>query len=98
VEWFRLVGIATANNALGNDADSDRALQSLIAKYSNGGALNIAWVHAFRREYDSAFHWLDVAKASRDPGLAEVRIDTFLRNLHADRRWAPFVQSMHLSV
>jgi tetratricopeptide (TPR) repeat protein len=96
IEWEKLSGLALAYHALGREQDSNTALASLIAKYGNGGAFQIAQVYAFRGESDKAFEWLERAYNQRDPGLPEINSDPLFNNLHHDPRYAELLKKLHL--
>ncbi len=72
-EYARLMGTAFACHALGQPAESDAALQVLIERHAHTCAYQIAAVHAYRGEIDSAFEWLERAYAQRDHGLHSLR-------------------------
>jgi tetratricopeptide (TPR) repeat protein len=95
-EVYRLWALAIVRHDLGRGAESDEALRELIEKYADGGAYQIAEVHAARGEADAAFEWLDRAYAQRDGGLAEMKPSTRLRSLHGDPRWGAFLRKMGL--
>jgi serine/threonine-protein kinase len=96
-EDSRLWGTAIVYHANGRAAESDAALRMLIEKYAQGDASQIATVYAYRGELDRSFEWLERAYKQRDAGLAEVKVNPFLRNLHADARWKPFLGKMRLA-
>jgi hypothetical protein len=54
-------------------------------------------VHAARGETDLALEWLERAYARRDSGLSEMKIQPWLRPLHADPRWGVFLRKMGLA-
>jgi hypothetical protein len=83
-----------AYHALGRKADSDAALAALIAKYEKDASSNIASVYAFRGEADKAFGWLHKAVEYGDPGLGEIVTENLFDNIHADRRWLPFLRKV----
>jgi len=96
-EWAKLYGLAIAYHALGRDADSDTALAGLIAKHSQDTAYQIASIYAYRGQTAKAFEWLDRAYDQRDPGIADLKTDPLLRNLHYDRRYTALVRKMGLA-
>ena len=93
-ESWRLFGLAIVQHALGRGAESDATLAQLIAKYEKDSAYNIAYVLAMRGEADRAFEWLDKAVAHKDGGLADVVVQPFLKPLHDDPRWLPFLRKL----
>jgi TolB-like protein/class 3 adenylate cyclase/Tfp pilus assembly protein PilF len=94
---FRNMALAMIHHAHGRTADSDAALQTLIDGFGWTAAYQVADVYGYRNEIDKAFEWLERAYAQRDPGVVYVGFDRFLRPLHGDPRWQPFLQRMHLT-
>ena len=78
-------------------AESDAALTELIAKFGETAAFQIAEVYAYRNEKDHAFEWLERARRQRDAGLAALRIDPLLKNLHDDPRWDAVLRAVGLA-
>jgi adenylate cyclase len=94
-EIYRFCAQAIIHYAAGRHAESESALQVLIAKYQEwGAAYQVADVYAARSEGDLAFAWLERAYIQRDPGLRELKSDPLLRPLYADPRWAGFLRKM----
>ena len=54
----------------------------------------IASVFVYRDEFDSAFEWLGKAVANREGDLNIVPTDIWLRKLHDDPRWLPFLRKI----
>jgi TolB-like protein/Tfp pilus assembly protein PilF len=96
-ETFRLYGTALAQHARGRAAESDAALQKLVLKYAEDAAYQIAEAHAYRGDADRAFEWLERAYRQRDAGLASMKPDPLLRNLHGDPRWQRLLERMGLA-
>lgn len=94
---WRLVGQATAYHALGRAIDSDRALQDLVQQYSEDWAYYIAMVFAYRGDSDKAFEWLASAARNRDSSLTYLGIEPLFANIHGDRRWQPFLESIGMA-
>ncbi len=95
-EVFRSLALAMIHHALGNAAESDAALKALIDKFGWTAAYQVAEAYGYRKEVDKAFEWLERAYAQRDPGVTYSAGDRFLRPLHGDPRWRPFLQRMNL--
>jgi tetratricopeptide (TPR) repeat protein len=93
-EVHRMIGLPMAYCALGRKADTDAALNALIAKYEKDGAYNIAYVYAFCGDADKAFEWLDKAVAYQDSGLSEIVIENLFDKIHSDPRWLPFLRKI----
>jgi TolB-like protein/DNA-binding winged helix-turn-helix (wHTH) protein/Flp pilus assembly protein TadD len=98
IDWAKLTGQALAYHALGNEQGSTTALTSLITKYGDDGAFQIAQVYAARGESDKAFEWLDHAYKQRDPGLPELNSDPLFKSLHRDPRYTDLLKKMHLPI
>jgi TolB-like protein/Tfp pilus assembly protein PilF len=96
-EAFRLWAIAIIEHAASRRAESDTALQELIAKHQTDFAYQVAEVYSARGDADLAFDWLERAFVQRDGGLAETRTNPLLRSLHADPRWSAFLRKMGLA-
>ena len=94
---FRCVALAMVHHALGNQSESDAALKTLIDGFGWTAAYQVAEVCAQRGELDKAFEWLERAYAQRDPGVVFSAHDKFLRPLHGDPRWTPFLHKINLA-
>jgi serine/threonine protein kinase/tetratricopeptide (TPR) repeat protein len=93
LEVFSMIGLPMAYHALGQKAESDAALNAVIAKWSKDASGNIASVYAFRGENDKAFEWID--KELENGGtFAEIAGDKLYANLYDDPRWLPFLQKI----
>jgi len=96
-EWARLLIVSCARWGQKRVQESDAALAELTAKDSETAAYQIAEAYAYRGDKDKAFEWLERARRQRDPGLASVRKDPLLTNLHNDPRWNAFLHTMGLA-
>ena len=92
----REAGVAMAEHDLGDVAGSQRALDALIAGYATTNAYQVAEVHAWRREPDAAFDWLERAYKQHDATLVQLKFDPLLHNLRSDARFAKMVSKMGL--
>jgi tetratricopeptide (TPR) repeat protein len=88
--------VAMAEHSLGHAAESQRALDALLA--SRASPYRIAGVYAWRGEADLAFLWLDRAASQRHPDLAFVKTDPTLRGLRGDPRFRALLARMNLPV
>ncbi|MFO1393889.1 MAG: tetratricopeptide repeat protein [Steroidobacteraceae bacterium] len=91
------IGLPMAWYAVGDQARSDAALESLIRTKAADSAYNIAYVLAYRGETDRAFEWLEKAARYRDPGLAEIAVEPLFANLRSDPRWLPFLRRLGMA-
>lgn len=93
--FLHWTGIAVAEHDLGHAAQSQQALETLIALPARP-AFWVAGVYAWRGESDQAFAWLDRAHTQRDVFLPQIKIDPLLRKLHGDPRFAAMVKKVGL--
>jgi TolB-like protein/tetratricopeptide (TPR) repeat protein len=93
-EPYRLIGLALAYHAMGDQDGSDTALAELIEKHAQEWAYNIAYVHAARAQRDLAFEWLERAVEYHDPGLALAVVEPNFANLKNDPRWLEFLHRL----
>ncbi len=89
---FRNLALAMIHHALGHPPESDAALKALIDGFGWTAAYQVAEAYAYRSEVEKAFEWLERAFTQRDPGATFSATDVFLRPLHSDPRWAPFLR------
>jgi TolB-like protein len=91
-----LYGQALANFALGRRQESDTALKELTKLGAGDWAFGIATVHAYRREVDQAFIWLERAYAQKDVDLFTLNGDPMSAKLWPDPRYKLFLRKMNL--
>jgi adenylate cyclase len=96
-EWARLLIVACARWGQRKIPEADAALTQLTKDFAETAAYQIAEVYAYRGDKDKAFEWLERARRQRDPGLASLRKDPLLPNLHDDPRWNAFLHTMGLA-
>jgi len=96
-EWAQLLIVACARWGEKRIPESDAALAQLTESFADVAAYQIAEVHAYRGDKDRAFEWLERARRQRDGGLAGMRRDPLLANLHSDPRWNTFLRTMGLA-
>jgi adenylate cyclase len=96
-EWAKLLVVAIARWEQKRIPESDAALDRLTEAFAETAAYQIAEVHAYREDKDRAFEWLERARRQRDGGLAGMRRDPLLANLHGDPRWNAFLHTMGLA-
>jgi TolB-like protein/Tfp pilus assembly protein PilF len=94
VEPMRLAASAAFHYCLGNSAESDAALDTLIEEYPQFRTL-IALTYAMRDETDKAFKWLREAVELGGPlALMNVWYAPEFEVLHADPRWERMLNSV----
>ncbi|HET8733620.1 MAG TPA: protein kinase, partial [Anaeromyxobacteraceae bacterium] len=91
-EVFVLTARAIALRGQGRAREAQASLDTLIQRWSDLGAYQIAQVYAWWGETDRAFGWLDRAYANRDAGLGYLPADPLVGGLRKDPRWSPFVE------
>jgi len=93
---FPEIMISLAAYTLGRQDESQHALDTLIRKYPDILAYQIAEAYAWRGEPEQAFVWLDRAYAQHDGGLASLKVDPLLFKLRSDPRYAALLAKMGL--
>jgi TolB-like protein/Tfp pilus assembly protein PilF len=88
--WARQIG--------GDQSAGDAALRTLIERYPNAAAYQIAEVYALRNDANGTFEWLDRAWSTRDPGVGRLLYDPFIRRYRNDPRFAAFCRKVGLPV
>ena len=87
LNWARLTGIALANIALGNNAAALAALEELKQSSGDSSAYQYAQIDAYSGDTESALAWLQRAYEIKDPGLTQMKIDSFLDSVRDDERF-----------
>jgi TolB-like protein/lipoprotein NlpI len=95
-EVFRLSGVALAQHDLGHAAESQQALDQLIARWHDSAAYQIAQNYAWRGERERALDWLERAFRQHDGGMANIKPDALLRGLHGEPRFKALLAKMNL--
>ena len=92
---FRLIGESILYARQGNRAASDAALKRAQLINGDSSHYQYADVHAQRGEIDETFASLERAWAFRDPGLAIMKKDRWMRPIKADPRYGAFLRRMN---
>jgi hypothetical protein len=87
-----------AHLALGNAAEVQEALDTMIADPRGDRPFNIATVYAVGGDPDKAFEWLERSRQEHLRVLNGIKSDLDLRSLHSDPRWAELLRKMNLPV
>ena len=91
------MGDVMVEHALGHSAESQRALDSILAgPYAEVAGYQIVQMYAWRGESDRAFAWLGRAAELHDPGLTYLTFDPLLHGLRGDARFAALLKKMNL--
>jgi TolB-like protein/Tfp pilus assembly protein PilF len=93
---YEPTGLAMVHHALGNEIESQRALDHLVETGADDAAFQIAEVYGYRGEVDKAFEWLEQSLVIKDSGLASVLGDNAFLSLRTDPRWQPFLEKLGL--
>ncbi|HLF47008.1 MAG TPA: tetratricopeptide repeat protein [Chitinophagaceae bacterium] len=91
-------GMALVYHALSRRKEADEMLKEFFEKYQNDWSYLLAKLHAFRKEKDKAFEWLDNAYIRKDSWLTYLKGDPLLKNLESDLRYTAFLKKMNLPV
>ena len=96
-EFVMAMGDVMVEHALGHSAESQRALDSILAgPYAEVAGYQIVQMYAWRGESDRAFAWLGRAAELHDPGLTYLTFDPLLHGLRGDARFAALLKKMNL--
>jgi TolB-like protein/Tfp pilus assembly protein PilF len=74
---YRNWALAVVCFAMHRKADSDHALTELTRKYGATRPFLVSEAHAYRKELDLAYEWLEKAYQQHDPDLAWLRVGFF---------------------
>jgi TolB-like protein/Tfp pilus assembly protein PilF len=93
---WRDIALALALQVGDDRAAADAALKTLIARYADGSAYQIAEVYGLRKDPNNMFKWLDRAWNTRDPGIQRLLTDPFVLPYKSDPRFAAFCKKVGL--
>ena len=96
-DFLQVLGLAITYHALGRKQESDAALATLITRYGNDCAYQIAEVYAYRGDKDKAFKWLARAHRQHDGGLMLTKTDLLLRGLREDPRYPQLLRTLNIA-
>jgi TolB-like protein len=92
----RSIGTAQALDALGRHQEAEHAIALGEQKWGNAMAYQISYFYAGRKDLDRAFSWLERAYRQHDGGILNLKVDTRLRNLRQDPRFAALLRKLNL--
>ena len=92
--FWRTYALAQAYFAHGDRTEAEAELQKMIDTDADGAGSQIAEVYALRKEPDKMFEWLERGWSTRDPGVAGLLFDPFLRAYKGDPRFIAFAQKI----
>jgi tetratricopeptide (TPR) repeat protein len=96
VPLWRSYALAMAYWANNDRVHSEEELQVLIRQHAKDAATQIAGVYAQRDDEAQMFHWLEEARRTHDPGLAEIRYMPFVARYANDPRFIALVKAQGL--
>jgi serine/threonine-protein kinase len=88
--------LALAQQAQGDHAAADAALQKFIEKHAAQGPYQVATIYALRKEPDQMFTWLELAYTENDAGMTQLLTAPFIHNYRSDPRFAALCQKLNL--
>ena len=94
--FWRSFGLPLAYHALGQQRERDASLKEFEKCCTDGGTYQLAQVHAYIGNVDTAFKWLERAYQEHDPGLPSLKIDPLFQNLRKDPRFRAMLAKMKL--
>ena len=96
LEIFKALGVALAYHALGRKREADEKLKEFTEKYRDNWSYLIVQLHAYRREIEEAFAWLETAYNKKDSWLYWIKSDPLLKNIQDDSRYKAYLKKMNL--
>ena len=90
-EFWRTWALAIIFHVEGNTEKSDECMRTILERFAEGNAFQIAEVYSMRGELDQAFAWLTKAIEARDPGVTHIKVNPRFRPMQADERWPQIV-------
>jgi TolB-like protein/Tfp pilus assembly protein PilF len=95
---YRDTALAYAHQVSGDRSAADAALRTLIEKYADLSAYQIAEVYALRNDANATFEWLDRAWSNRDAGIQYILFSPFILRYKNDPRFAALCRKVGLPV
>ena len=92
----RDLGLSLVYYAMKRSADADATLARLEKERASDRAYQIAEAHAYRKDVNDSFGWLDRAFSQKDVELFWILNDPLLQNLESDPRYKAFLKKMNL--
>ena len=96
-ECTRLVVDSDLDFLLGDRAGADAKLKVMKERFGDDYPMGIVEAYALRDERDAAFEWMQRARKVGDPELKGIHNSVFLRNLHKDPRWLPWLRELGIA-
>ena len=96
--FWRDYAIALVQQAQAERSTANTALKDFIARYSVGGAFQVAVLYAIRKEPEQMFQWLDTAYATHDSGMVQLAVTPFFIPYYGDPRFIALCQKLNVQV
>jgi TolB-like protein/Flp pilus assembly protein TadD len=96
--FWRDYAVAMVQQAQGDRSAADAALKDFIARYSVGGAFQVAVLYAIRKEPDQMFKWLDTAYATHDSGMVQLAVTPFFIPYRDDPLFTALCQKLNVQL
>ena len=96
--FWRDYAVALVQQAQGDRGAADASLKDFIARYSVGGAFQVAVLYAIRKEPDQMFKWLDTAYATHDSGMVQLAVTPFFLPYRDDPRFTALCQKLNVQL
>ena len=85
---------AIIENAAGRPDEARKLLDEYIQEFSDTGQIQIAEIYSKMGLPDKAFEHLELALATRDPGIGGMVSSPLFRPLYSDARYKPFLRKI----
>lgn len=96
-DLYQLWGRAAAQHSLGNARASQDALDALVTRHGEAEAFPVAEIHAWRREWDAALDWLEMALARREGSVTgEIAFHPFFAPVRGHPRFQDILKALNL--
>lgn len=92
-----LLADVLVRHELGDAEGARAALEQLERDFADTGPYQIAEAHAWLGDTDAAFSWLETAWETRDPGMADLKVDRLLEPAKSDPRYNELLDRMGFS-
>ena len=94
---YRMKGRVLSFHALGRRDEFESEFERFRSEYGDIWPSEIAHVYAWIGDHDAAFEWLDKAVAMNEGGITNSRQVQWLKPLHSDPRWQPYLEKIGIS-
>ncbi len=95
-EAMRLRMTAVAHHAMGHEAESRKARETLVTRYGASKPVVVAAAYALTGDLERALDGLELGFAQHDPGMRYVKYHPVFRQLRGHRRFTALLRKMNL--